>query len=90
MDEVFLPFSEIIEKLLSIEGEIYDDNNGIHSYIYEFEVGTPVELDVLRDENGQLKLGSIPPLYRVETSFRPSYHSITFKAEKINHQDGDV
>jgi len=89
MDESFLPFNEIIEKLLSIEGEIYDDNNGIHSYIYEFEVGTPVELDVLRDENGQLKLGSIPPLYRVETSFRPSYHSITFKAEKINYKDGD-
>lgn len=89
MDESFLPFNEIIEKFLSIEGEIYDDNNGIHSYIYEFEVGTPVELDVLRDENGQLKLGSIPPLYRVETSFRPSYHSITFKAEKINYKDGD-
>ena len=84
MDEAFMSFSETLEKLLSIEGEIFDDGNGIHSYIYAFDVGTPVELDVVRDENGQLKLGTVPPLYRVQTTFRPSYHNISFTAEKLN------
>ena len=90
MDESFLPFSQILEKLVSIEGEIYDDENGIHSYIYEFDVGTPVELEIIRDENGQLQIGTVPPLYRVSTSFRPSYHAITFKAKKITVDDGDT
>jgi len=84
MDEAFFPFHEIIQRLSAIEGEIYDDKNGVHSYIYQFEISTPVELDVIRDENGQLEIGLIPPMYRVSTSFRPSYHNITFKAEKIN------
>lgn len=87
MDESFLPFSGMLEKMLSIEGEILDDGNGIHSYVYQFEVGTPIELDVTRDEDGNLMLGTVPPIYRVETSLRPSFHNITFKAEKINYQD---
>ena len=90
MDEAFMSFSETLEKLLSIEGEIFDDGNGIHSYIYAFEVGTPVELNVMRDENGELKLGTVPPIYRVSTSFRPSYHNIRFTAEKINHTDDGI
>ena len=82
MDETFLPFHEIIEKLSSFKGEIYDDENGVRSYIYEFEIDTPVELDILTDEEGKVQIGMIPPLYRVNTTFRPSYHRIKFKAEK--------
>ncbi len=83
MDEAFLPFSEMIQKMVDIDGELYTDDRSIHSYVYEFEVNTPIEIDVIVDEFGKVKLGIIPPLYRVETSFRPSYHSITFNAEKI-------
>jgi len=84
MDESFMPFNEILEKMISINGEIYDDHMGIHSYIYAFDVGTPVELEILRDENGRLQIGTVPPLYRISTSFRPSYHAITFTCEKIS------
>ena len=91
LDEAFLPFSSMLEKMLSIEGEILDDGNGIHSYIYALDIGTPIELDITRDENGRLMLGTIPPMYRVETSLRPSFHSISFVAEKINYkEDGDT
>jgi hypothetical protein len=82
MDEAFLPFNEMIDKMVAIEGEFYTDDKGIHSYIYEFEVMTPIELDILTDENGKVTVGIIPPLYRVETTFRPSFHSITFTAIK--------
>lgn len=90
MDESFLPFNKILEKLISIDGEVYDDGNGIHSYIYEFEVGMPIEMEVMRNEKEELQIGSIPPLYRVSTSFRPSYHAIRFKAEKMKRTDGDA
>jgi len=82
MDEVFIPLSKMIESLTDIQGEIYTNDKGIHSYIYEFDVGTPIELDVFRDEDGTLRIGSVPPLYRVPTSFRPVFHSILLKAEK--------
>jgi hypothetical protein len=36
---------------------------------------------VFRDEDGKLRIGSTPPIYYVDTSFRPSYHRISFKAE---------
>jgi hypothetical protein len=81
MDESFLPFNKIIEKMVDIDGEIYDDKNGIHSYIYEFEIDSPVEMEVITGEN--LQIASVPPMYYVDTSFRPSYHRIRFTAEKI-------
>jgi hypothetical protein len=83
IDEAFLPFGDLVDKILDIPGaNITDDENGIQSYIYEIEIGTPVELDISVDENGKVRIGSVPPLYRVNSSFRPSYHSITIKAEK--------
>jgi hypothetical protein len=82
MDAAFLPFNEMLDKILDIDGELYTPDNGIHSYVYELDLTTPIELDILVDENGKVSLGIIPPLYRVETSFRPSYHSLTFTAEK--------
>ncbi len=81
MDEAFFPFSAMIAKIASFEGSIYDDEKGIHSFIQRFEIDTPVELDIVKDEYGKIKIGIVPPLYRVETTFEPSYHSIRFTAE---------
>ncbi|MBK8610185.1 MAG: hypothetical protein IPL84_09610 [Chitinophagaceae bacterium] len=83
IDEAFLPFNEMMQKMLEIDGELFTQEKDIHSYVYEFEVNSPIELDIIVDETGKVKLGIVPPLYRVETSFRPSYHSITFKADKF-------
>ncbi len=88
MDNAFISFEAIVEKMLDIKGDILDEDNGIHFYIDELEVGTPVELDVVVDENGKVTIGMIPPLYRVGTSFRPSYHNITLTAEKYS-EDGN-
>jgi hypothetical protein len=86
MDEAFLPFSEIIEKMSAIEGDLYNDEAGVHSYIYEFDVDTPVELSIVVNEEGKVQIGIVPPLYRVETSFRPSFHRIQFSAEKYKQE----
>ncbi len=81
MDEAFIPFSAMLAKIAGFEGEIYDEENGIHSYINRFEIDTPVEMNIESDENGKIRLGMVPPLYRVDTTFEPSYHTIRFTAE---------
>lgn len=90
MDEAFLPLNSIIDKILDIPGDFKDEENGVHSYIYEIEVGTPIELDISMNDDGTVRIGTVPPIYRVDTSFRPSYHSITIKAEKYTaSEDGE-
>lgn len=81
MDEAFFPFSEMIDKISAIDGEQHDSANGIHSYITRLEIESPVELDILTDASGKVQIGIVPPLYRVDTSFQPAYHSIRFTAE---------
>ena len=89
MDEAFLPFQQIIERMLSFGGEFVDDEAGVRSYIYECEIESPVELDVVWDEQGTLRIGSTPPLYYVDTSIRPSFHRLRFIAQLSEDFDGD-
>jgi hypothetical protein len=89
IDEAFMPFQKVITQMLSFGGEIIDTDAGIHSYIYECEIESPVELDVVRNEEGQLQIGSTPPLYNVNTSFLPSFHRLKFKADLTQVSDGD-
>ena len=88
IDEAFMPFSEIIKKMIPTETEYFDEEAGVHSYIYEASIESPMELDVQWDNNGQLQIGSVPPLYYVDTTFKPSYHRISFTAEK-NEDNAD-
>lgn len=89
MDEAFMPFRQVFEQMLSFDGEILDDELGIHSYICECEIDSPVELDVFRDEQGLLQIGTTPPLYYVDTSIQPSFHRLKFKAQRIAGSDGN-
>ena len=89
IDEAFMPFREVVERMLAFEGEYVDEEAGVHTYIYECEIESPVELDVARDEDGALHVGSTPPLYDVRTSFLPSFHRLRFKAEINRESNGD-
>ena len=88
IDEAFMPFEQIVAQMMAFNGEIVDEDAGIRSYIYRCEIESPVELDVFRDEDGTLRIGSTPPLYYVNTSFRPAYHRLSFKAELSEGTDG--
>lgn len=88
IDEAFMPFEQIVERMLSFRGDIVDEEAGVRSYIYRCEIESPVELDVFRDEDGTLQIGSTPPLYYVNTSFRPAYHRVRIKAELSEGSDG--
>ena len=81
IDEAFLSFETMMEKMLSLSDPISNERVGVRSHIYEFEISSPVELDVSLDEHGNLKIGTVPPLYRVDTSYLPSFHQLRFRAE---------
>lgn len=89
MDEAFMPFQQIVERMLSFGGEIVDEEAGVRSYVYECEIESPVELNVVRDEEGALRIGSTPPLYYVDTSIRPSFHRLRFTAQLSQETNGD-
>ena len=89
MDEAFLSFAEIVRRTIAIKGEFTDEQAGVHSYICGLEVEMPVELDIGRNGDGQLQIGSVPPLYYADTTFRPSYHQLRVKAVLVGEKDGD-
>lgn len=77
MDEAFLPFSALIARAQALPDELVDDAAGVRSHVTQCRVEMPIELDITRDHDGHLQIGSIPPLYRTETSFLPSFHRMT-------------
>jgi hypothetical protein len=88
IDDAFMPVHRLIEHLLSFGGDLTAEEEGVHSYIYECEIESPLELDVKHNEGGGISLGSTPPLYYANTSFRPSFHRLRFTAERCEASDG--
>jgi hypothetical protein len=77
-----LPLHQFLQGLTDVDGEAWDPEKSVHSYIYEYDIEMPVELEVFVDEAGGVHINSAPPLYYVDTTFRPSYHAIRFTAMK--------
>ena len=82
MDKSFQHLSEMLLNMTSIEGQISSPENGFSMEIEKMSIETPVELWIRVNGEGKVEIGSIPPLYYVETTFQPSYHSITIHTEK--------
>jgi hypothetical protein len=87
MDEAFTRASEVIRQIVSVDGELVDREAGFRFWIDRLEIELPVELSISRDAQGRLQIGSTPPLYYVDTSFRPSYHRIRVTAV-VEEPDG--
>lgn len=83
-----MPFRQIIERLTAFGEELVDEDEGVRSHVYACEIESPLELDVVRDEVGELHIGSTPPIYYVDTSFRPSFHRLRFSAERSQDSNG--
>ncbi len=89
MDEAFVPFGRILERMLSFRAPIVDEDASVRTYIERYEIESPLELNVFRDEKGALQIGSTPPLYYVDTSLRPSFHKISFSADLDRDPDAE-
>lgn len=75
MDQAFVPLARLLEALWVVDPEYRDDEAGVHSYVTGCEVESPIELDVSR-EGGALHIGSVPPLYPLQTSVAPVMHRV--------------
>lgn len=80
MDEAFIPFHRMVVGLAA-HADIRSEEHGIHMYVHRFSVETPIELDIVAGDDGSVAIGSVPPLYRVDTSVRPSFHQVRYTAE---------
>jgi hypothetical protein len=89
IDEAFMRFAAVIEQLVSFREPLVDEDAGVRSYVHTWEIELPVEFAVTRDAGGRLQIGSTPPLYYVDTTFRPSFHRLRLKAELDGESYGD-
>ena len=82
-----MPFSSIIERMMAFGGEFIDTETGVRSYITACEIDSPVEIDITRDAEGRLRIGTTPPIYCLMTSVAPSFHRLQFAAELSGEND---
>jgi hypothetical protein len=93
IDEALLPFHQHINEMLVIDGEVYDKSKEIRMSIYEVDIDSPVQLDVIVNEYGQVVVGSSPPLYYLDTGIQPVFHNIRLRAvatEPDNYNDHET
>ena len=82
-DEAMMSLEEMVTDLVEPVEDIVDDENGVLMGISSISIDMPMQLDVVTDENGQVHLGTTPPLYHLETSFMPVFHQLRFTFEAI-------
>ncbi len=83
MNEDFIPFSEFVEEFVAVDHYMeqnFEDRN-VAMHIEKITTETPCQLHVEVDDDGKVNLGSIPPMYYVETSFMPVFHNIKINFE---------
>lgn len=80
MDEAFRSLATILESLVAFRDGFVDEEAGVRMFATGYEIECPVELDVSRDADGRLAIGTTPPLYPVMTTVSPVYHRLRFVA----------
>ncbi len=90
MDEAFIPLHRLVTELLPVLPDLVDEEAGTRSYVTAYEVSTPVELDISSRDGDVLPsaddpvvaIGSVPPLYHLETSLFPVLHQLRVLATR--------
>ena len=79
MDEAFIPLHQLLPDLLPLTAVIEDEELGVRQIVTGCEVETPIELDLVVGHGmsaGEMQIGAAPPLYHLETSYLPIFHSV--------------
>ena len=80
MDEAFKPIRDTIVELVNQPPIVGDGPFAQRISMTAIEIELPLELDVGRDDEGGLAIGSTPPLYLLKTSVLPSFHRMRVRA----------
>ena len=88
IDEAMLPFFEYVQKLSAFDnGTITDQSNSMTMRIESVGIEMPFELDIQSDGDGNLVIGASPPLYYVQTTVEPVFHSMKIRlVEDVKQQ----
>ncbi|WP_044398256.1 hypothetical protein [Lacinutrix sp. Hel_I_90] len=82
-DEDFIALHEFILEMANVD--FYLTEHFLDEEIVlkpkKIETQTPVQLAIEIDENNEVKIGAIPPMYYVETTFMPVFHNIKLTIE---------
>lgn len=83
MDAAFLRLrTALLELLQPFEADMSDADAGVRLTLTECEIETPLELSVAKNAEGKLAVGVSPPMYHVDTTFKPSYHRVRLTASR--------
>ena len=84
MDEALAPFALFVdaltigaEPLLAAPPGLAPDGRAEGMYVEELRVDLPVELEILVDDSGAVRLAGSPPTQYTQTTIMPVFHQMT-------------
>lgn len=76
-DDLYLPFFQHIREMMPVEDCIViDEEKGILTYPEKVEISTPLEMEIVANDDGEIQVGSAPPMYYANTSLLPVFHHL--------------
>ena len=87
LDIGIAPISEFVEEMVNVSGDLISKEYGVQMVMENMRVSTPVEIDMVMNEQGEMLLGSIPPSQTIETSIMPVFHKIKLNISIDRHDE---
>lgn len=77
-DDDFIEFNEFILEMANVDFYLTEHfmDEEIILKPKQVHTETPVQLIVEVDENDEVRIGAIPPMYYVETTIMPVFHAV--------------
>lgn len=83
IDPALSAVQEIIQSLTQFQHSLVEEDL-LAMRISRINLSTPIELDVYKNEAGELILGSAPPIYSVPTTDMPVFHQLKLTIERTD------
>jgi hypothetical protein len=79
------PFEAVFTGVADLDALLLDPEVGIGMRLGRAAIDTPIELDVLVDDEGGVSIVGAPPTQHIETTYMPVFHHI----DLVVTADGD-
>jgi hypothetical protein len=79
------PFEAVFTGIADFDAGLLDPELGLGMRLERAAIDTPIELDVLVDDDGRVSIVAAPPTQHVETTYMPVFHHI----DLVVTADGD-
>jgi len=84
-DEDFIILSDFVQEISAIDYYLTEEfkDEDITLTVEKIQMETACQLVVNVNDNNQVQIGAIPPMYYVETTFMPVFHNIKLSIEIV-------